>query len=267
MLETVVSLTEFRAVILGSLDREFLALAEEVLVTVMRDHQKYFAVEDEQGKLLPHFLAVLNTDADPEGVIRHGHERVLRARFNDARFFWQTDQKIPLRQRVEMLKAVTFQKDLGSYFDKTIRVQKLASQICAGLNSGDKKVVRDGIVHKAALLAKTDLTTELVKEFRRSIPGFDRRHAVTPGLTGLAQIYGHSELHRRQKLRYDLLYIKKRSFGLDLRLFIVSFLVTFLGGWEDRSAKLPRLLGGGRRSRSRSAAVGKESYGAPVPPG
>ena len=75
--------------------------ADEVLVTVMRDHQKYFALEDASGKLLPHFLAVLNTDGDPDGLIRHGNERVLRARFNDARFFWETDQKIPLRQRVD----------------------------------------------------------------------------------------------------------------------------------------------------------------------
>ena len=85
----------------------------------MRDHQKYFAVEDTQGKLLPHFLAVLNTDGDPQGIIRHGHERVLRARFNDARFFWQTDQKHPLRERALWLKNVTFQKDLGSYHEKT----------------------------------------------------------------------------------------------------------------------------------------------------
>ncbi len=177
LMNTVVNLTEFPSVILGNFEREFLALPEEVLVTVMRDHQKYFAVEDASGKLAPHFLAVLNTDGDPTGIIRHGHERVLRARFNDARFFWEVDQKTPLRQRVEMLKAVTFQKDLGSYFDKTMRVQKLASQICAVLNDVDgrrstvdsekpgAKVVRDGIVHKAALLAKTDLTTELVKEF------------------------------------------------------------------------------------------------------
>ena len=66
----------------------------------MRDHQKYFALEDADGKLLPHFLAVLNTDGDPQGLIRHGNERVLRARFNDARFFWQTDQKHPLRDRL-----------------------------------------------------------------------------------------------------------------------------------------------------------------------
>ena len=95
LLETVINLTEFPSVILGNFDREFLTLPEEVLVTVMRDHQKYFAVEDANGKLAPHFLAVLNTDGDPQGLIRHGNERVLRARFRDARFFWDTDQKKP----------------------------------------------------------------------------------------------------------------------------------------------------------------------------
>jgi glycyl-tRNA synthetase beta chain len=164
LLDTVVNLTEFPSVILGNFESEFLSLPEEVLVTVMRDHQKYFAVEDASGKLAPHFLAVLNTDGDPTGIIQHGHERVLRARFNDARFFWNTDQKQSLRERVERLKNVTFQKDLGSYFDKTMRVQKLASQISQTLEDAAVKV-RPGIVHKAALLAKTDLTTELVKEF------------------------------------------------------------------------------------------------------
>src|SRR3974390_1145319 len=148
LLDTVVNLTEFPSVILGSFDPEFLTLPDEVLVTVMRDHQKYFALEDESGKLLPHFSAVLNTDGDPDGLIRHGNERVLRARFNDARFFWETDQKIPLRQRVDMLRSVTFQKDLGSYFDKTTRVQKLGSLISEALRSAGT-TVRSGVVYKA----------------------------------------------------------------------------------------------------------------------
>jgi len=164
LLNTVVNLTEFPSVILGNFDQEFLSLPEEVLVTVMRDHQKYFAVEDAQGKLAPHFLAVLNTDGDPEGLIRHGNERVLRARFNDARFFWDTDQKQPLRDRVTLLKKVTFQKDLGSYYDKTRRMQRLASLVSEALRGAEIQV-RPGVVHKAALLAKADLTTELVKEF------------------------------------------------------------------------------------------------------
>jgi glycyl-tRNA synthetase beta chain len=164
LLATVINLTEFPTAILGSFDPEFLALPEEVLVTVMRDHQKYFAIEDAGGKLLPHFLAVLNTAADSQGLIRHGNERVLRARFNDARFFWQTDQKQTLRDRVELLKNVTFQKDLGSYYEKTVRVQRLASWLCETIKQAGM-AVRPGVVHKAALLAKSDLTTELVKEF------------------------------------------------------------------------------------------------------
>ena len=164
LLDTVVNLTEFPSAILGNFDREFLQLPEEVLVTVMRDHQKYFAVEDASGKLAPHFLAVLNTDGDPHGIIRHGHERVLRARFNDASFFWQTDQKIPLRERVELLKHVTFQKDLGTYYEKTMRVQRLCSWLSETVRQSGM-AIRPGVVHKAAYLAKTDLTTELVKEF------------------------------------------------------------------------------------------------------
>jgi glycyl-tRNA synthetase beta chain len=164
LLDTVVNLTEFPSVVLGSFDPQFLALPEEVLVTVMRDHQKYFAVEDAQGRLLPHFLTVLNTDSDPQGLIRHGNERVLRARFNDARFFWETDQKRSLLDRFDSLRQVTFQKDLGSYYEKTLRVQRLCSWLSEILKSNGV-AVRPGVIHKAACLAKTDLTTELVKEF------------------------------------------------------------------------------------------------------
>ncbi len=164
LLDTVVNLTEWPSAILGAFDPEFLDLPEEVLVTVMRDHQKYFAVEDPRGSLSPHFLAVLNTDGDRDGVIRHGHERVLRARFSDARFFWQTDQKHPLRERAGWLKNVTFQKDLGSYFDKVLRLQRLCSWTCEAIRKRGV-AVRPGVIHKAALLAKADLTTELVKEF------------------------------------------------------------------------------------------------------
>ena len=164
LLDTVVNLTEFPSVTLGSFDPQFLALPQEVLVTVMRDHQKYFALEDADGQLLPHFLAVLNTDGDPQGLIRHGNERVLRARFNDARFFWETDQKKSLLERFDLLRNVTFQKDLGSYYEKTLRVQRLSSWLSEILKQNGM-AVRPGVIHKAACLAKTDLTTELVKEF------------------------------------------------------------------------------------------------------
>src|SRR5262249_28835567 len=158
LLNTVVNLTEWPSVILGHFDRQFLALPEEILVTVMRDHQKYFAVEDAAGKLAPHFLAVLNTDGDPEGLIRHGNERVLRARFNDAQFFWDFDNKIPFADRREMLKHVTFQKDLGNYFDKTERMACLAESIADGLIRSGRQIDHRATV-QAARLAKNDLTT------------------------------------------------------------------------------------------------------------
>ncbi len=184
LLETVVNLTEFPSAILGSFDPQFLALPEEVLVTVMRDHQKYFAIEDAQGRLMPHFLAVLNTDGDPQGLIRHGNERVLRARFNDARFFWETDQKRSLLDRLDLLRHVTFQKDLGSYYEKTQRVQRLCSWL-SELLKREGIAVRPGVIHKAACLAKGDLTTELVKEFTEL-------QGIVGGLYARAQELDHS---------------------------------------------------------------------------
>ena len=162
LVDKLTQLTEWPSVLMGGFEKEYLELPEEVLVTVMRDHQSYFAVEDKDGKLAPHFLAVLNTETDETGmaVIRHGNERVLRARFNDARFFWEFDQRVPLMERVELLEHVTFQKDLGSYAKKTERVQALGKELAKLDFRVNAKIVDD-----AARLAKTDLTTELVKEF------------------------------------------------------------------------------------------------------
>jgi glycyl-tRNA synthetase beta chain len=167
LVDTVTHLTEWPSVILGSFDAEYLSLPEEVLVTVMRDHQKYFAVEDTQGKLAPHFLAVLNTQPSEHAdeIIRHGNERVLRARFNDARFFWDVDQKIPLANRVEMLKSVTFQKDLGSYHWKTSMNDGVAFRLHEILKSKNFEEYSYAQLWQAVSFAKADLTTELVKEF------------------------------------------------------------------------------------------------------
>src|SRR5262245_18119169 len=152
--DTLVYLTEYPTAILGNFDPQFLALPKEVLITVMKHHQKYFSVEDGEGNLAPHFIAVMNTSADPEGLVRRGNERVLRARFNDARFFWDTDQRKKLADRLPELANVTFQAKLGSYLAKTDRMMELVKQI-----GGDDLAVR------AAQLSKCDLTTELVKEF------------------------------------------------------------------------------------------------------
>ena len=154
LLETLVYITEYPTAITGSFDAQFLELPEEVLVTVMRHHQKYFSVEDQRGKLAPQFVAVMNVDADPEGFVRRGNERVLRARFNDARFFWEADRKKTLAARKLDLAHVTFQAKLGTYLEKTGRVVELVKEL-----GGDADAAR------AAELLKCDLTTELVKEF------------------------------------------------------------------------------------------------------
>jgi len=166
LVDKLTHLTEWPTVIAGGFEREYLTLPEEVLVTVMRDHQSYFSVECTNGELAPHFLAVLNTETNAAGeaVIRHGNERVLRARFNDARFFWEFDQRVPLVERVNLLENVTFQKELGSYATKTDRVLAVAERIATMLAS--RGCVLDGAaLVQAAKMAKTDLTTELVKEF------------------------------------------------------------------------------------------------------
>jgi glycyl-tRNA synthetase beta chain len=154
LLETLVYMTEFPTAITGSFDPQFLELPEEVLITVMRHHQKYFSVEDREGRLAPQFVAVMNIDADPEGFVRSGNERVLRARFNDARFFWETDQKKSLQDRKQDLAHVTFQAKLGSYLEKTERNIALVRELGGNVQA-----------QRAAELLKCDLTTELVKEF------------------------------------------------------------------------------------------------------
>ncbi|HWF10722.1 MAG TPA: glycine--tRNA ligase subunit beta [Bryobacteraceae bacterium] len=154
LLDTLSNLTEWPTPITGTFDPEFLDLPKEVLMMVMRHHQKYFSVAKPDGSLDNKFVAVTNTDGDPEGLIRRGNERVLRARFNDARFFWNADQKRRLADRVNDLANVTFQARLGSYLDKTSRIILLVGEL------GGQHAAR-----RAAALCKADLTTELVKEF------------------------------------------------------------------------------------------------------
>ncbi len=182
LLNTLVNLTEWPTPITGTFDPEFLDLPKEVLMMVMRHHQKYFAVENPGGDLEPKFVAVTNTDGDPDGLIRHGNERVLRARFNDARFFWNADQKRPLSERVSDLRNVTFQAKLGTYYEKTERMDELVLILLQHIASHEKPVTNEDIsaakaryafgqdspefyAVRASRLSKADLTTELVKEF------------------------------------------------------------------------------------------------------
>jgi glycyl-tRNA synthetase beta chain len=165
LLDMVTYLNEYPTVILGDFDPSFLALPEEILITVMRGHQKYFAVEDRDGELTPHFLAVINLPNDSKGLVRAGHERVLRARFADARFFWETDQKKPLGDHLPMLSAVTYERRLGSYGDKVRRMRSLARWLAEQWFSSGVSQADVAGSDRAAELAKCDLVTEMVREF------------------------------------------------------------------------------------------------------
>jgi glycyl-tRNA synthetase beta chain len=158
----IVNSTEWPRPVLGTFDERFLHLPREILITVMRDHQRYFAVEDQQGRLTPRFVAVLNMDSDPEGVIRQGHQRVVTARFRDAEFFWKADQKIPLRERLPLLDKVTYQAKLGSYGDKVRRMLALGAYLCDSLNLSAEQRAH---ALRAIELCKCDLTTQMVQEF------------------------------------------------------------------------------------------------------
>ena len=161
----VVYLNEFPTVIQGDFDPAFLSLPDEILVTVMRDHQKYFAVEKRNGDLAPHFLAVINVAGDAKGIIRSGHERVLRARFADAQFFWTSDQKCRLADYLPKLERITYESRLGSYRDKVERVRSIARWLAEQWFNLGMLQAHVAEADRAAELAKCDLATEMVREF------------------------------------------------------------------------------------------------------
>jgi glycyl-tRNA synthetase beta chain len=165
LLNLVTYLNEYPTVILGEFERAFLALPEEILITVMRGHQKYFAVEDRGGELAPYFLAVINLPNDSKGLVRAGHERVLRARFADAQFFWESDQKTRLGDYLPKLGSVTYERRLGSYGDKVERMRSLARWLSEQWFSGGIAQADVAGADRAAELAKCDLVTEMVREF------------------------------------------------------------------------------------------------------
>ena len=161
LLQTVSHLSEHPSVVCGDFDPGFLKLPAEVLITVMREHQKYFSLRDGEGKLLPKFLAVVDSDQAFSRQIQAGHERVLRARLSDAAFFWDSDLKVSLQDRIGLLKKITYQRNLGTLFDKTLRTKALSQFLVKSIRQPELLAP----VQQAAELCKTDLTTEMVREF------------------------------------------------------------------------------------------------------
>jgi glycyl-tRNA synthetase beta chain len=161
LMEEVIYINEYPTVVVGRFERRFLDLPREVSITVMREHQKYFAVEGEDGTLLPNFLGVMNAAEDVQGHILRGHERVLKARLSDASFFWEMDGRKTLEERRERLGAVVFHKKLGSYSDKVDRMQALAPVV----NQVMEARIDPATLRTVVALSKSDLVTDLVGEF------------------------------------------------------------------------------------------------------
>ena len=159
LLDEVTALVEWPVTLSGQFDARFLEVPAECLISSMQDHQKYFPVIDKAGKLLPHFITVANVDSKDMDQVRAGNERVIRPRLADAAFFWEQDRKQRLEARADKLKAMVFQKRLGSLADKQARVGKLAAHIAQALDGNP------GWAQRAAQLAKCDLVTHMVYEF------------------------------------------------------------------------------------------------------
>jgi glycyl-tRNA synthetase beta chain len=160
LIETVNFLVEYPFPVLCSFQKEYLELPKELLVTVMKDHQKFFAVENEEGRLINHFIVISNTKKENEETVRIGAERVIRARFEDAKFYFREDRKKTLKERIDELRKVVFQEKLGSLYEKTERIVSVAEFLSERL----MPLAKEKVLH-AAWLSKTDIITGIIREF------------------------------------------------------------------------------------------------------
>ncbi len=176
LLDEVVNLVEFPVPLCGRFDAEFLQLPTELLITSMKEHQRYFTLSDSSGKLLPRFITISNIKATDPAVVVNGNERVLRARLADGMFFWQEDQKQTLESRLEALKQVVYQQQLGTSFAKVERFTVLARYLAHTLDPDALE-----LTERAATLAKCDLETGMVNEFPELQGVMGREYALIEG--------------------------------------------------------------------------------------
>jgi glycyl-tRNA synthetase beta chain len=162
LVDTVVNLIEYPAPVTGTFEKKYLKLPPQILITAMREHQKYFAIIDKNEKLMPYFIAVNNTRTKDMNLVAKGHERVLRARLSDAEFFYESDLKVSAESRVNKLKGVLFQARLGSMYEKMERITELAGYL-AELTQDNPELKNRA--QKAAMLCKSDLVSQVVGEF------------------------------------------------------------------------------------------------------
>lgn len=162
IIDQVTNLVEYPTPLLGTIKDQYLELPDEVVITPMKDHLRYFPVVDSKNRLMNHFITVRNGDDKYLDIVRKGNEKVLAARLEDAKFFFNEDRKKDLEEYVNDLKTIVFQDKLGTLYDKTLRNIKLAEKICDDLNVGDETLET---TKRAAYLSKADLATKLVVEF------------------------------------------------------------------------------------------------------
>ncbi|MFZ0133200.1 MAG: glycine--tRNA ligase subunit beta [Desulfobacterales bacterium] len=176
------NLVEYPVAVAGNFDEGFLEVPDEVLINSMREHQKYFAVVDDQNRLMPCFISVNNTKARDMGLVARGHERVIRARLADAQFFYRGDLEVSNDQRVERLKGVLFQAQLGTMHAKTERVSLLASYLAQAAGDGRPDFTEtERQAKRAAQLCKSDLVSHVVGEFPKLQGVMGRVYAALAG--------------------------------------------------------------------------------------
>lgn len=175
LLDEVAALVEWPVPVTGAFDEKYLELPREVVISTLTSHQRYFAVADKNGNLLPHFITVANLESKDPDQVRDGNERVIRPRLADAAFFWDSDRRMGLAARQEALREVVYQRGLGSLGDKAERTARLAASIAAALDVGAD------VVQRAAALCKCDLLTGMVGEFPELQGTMGRYYAAAEG--------------------------------------------------------------------------------------
>lgn len=235
LLDEVTNLVEYPGVILASFDPQFLKLPEAVVITAMKQHQRYFSIKNEAGKLLPYFLSTINNLEEYENGVRPGLERVLVARLDDAVFYFETDLKRQLEDRVEDLKHIVWRDGLGSLYEKVIRIRNLALE----LSSQDENVDKN-LLERGALLSKTDLTTEMIRD--------GKEFTKLEGIIGMEYAIRQGENEKVAKIIYehhlprfvgDELPTLKESAYLSLSDRLDTIVGTLSTGYEPTGSQDP----------------------------
>ena len=251
-LEEVVYLVEYPNAILGKYDKKYLKLPKDVLTVVMEKHQKYFPVFKNKDELLPLFIVIINNSSKHASKIKEGNENVLRARLEDAKFFYQEDLKIPLEKRVDKLKNVIFQENLGSLFDKTKRLELLCDYISDALQV-KQKVKKD--ILRSAHLCKADLVTEMVKEFPELQGIMGKEYAI---LSGEKNEVAEAILeHYLPRFSGDRLPLTKSGMILGIADKVDSIIGCFIMGLTPTGSRDP--YGLRRQSRGKIAIILKNN--------